>query len=66
MARERMGRAEEARADLLAARELLENRLRSGMDRGRGTPVQGFWFDYAFARILLREAEGVVRVSGGG
>ena len=43
-----------------AARELMENRLKSGLDRGRGTPVQGFWFDYAFARILLREAAGVV------
>ncbi len=60
MARERLGQPEQARADLLAARELLENRLRSGMDRGRGTPVQGFWFDYAFARILLKEAEAVV------
>ncbi|ATC63515.1 serine/threonine protein kinase [Nibricoccus aquaticus] len=60
MARERLGQREEARGDLLTARELLENRLKSGMDRGRGTPVQGFWFDYAFARILLREAEGVV------
>ena len=25
--------------------------------QGRGTPVQGFWFDWAFARILLRELD---------
>ncbi|MGC4070920.1 MAG: serine/threonine-protein kinase [Nibricoccus sp.] len=49
-----------AQADLAAARELMETRLRNGLDRGRGSPVQGFWFDYAFARILLREAAGVV------
>jgi serine/threonine protein kinase len=60
MARAQLGEPAQARVDLQAARELLENRLKSGMDRGRGTPVQGFWFDYAFARILLREATDVV------
>ncbi len=60
MARARMGQPEQAQVDLQVAAELLEGRLRSGMDRGRGTPVQGFWFDYAFARILLREASVVV------
>jgi serine/threonine protein kinase/tetratricopeptide (TPR) repeat protein len=62
MAHMNTGESELARADLLAARELMEMRLRNGLDRGRGTPVQGFWFDYAFARILLREATGVVQL----
>jgi serine/threonine protein kinase len=60
MARKQMGEAEVARAELGTALGLLENKFRSGMDRGRGTPVQGFWFDFAFARILLREAAVVV------
>ena len=25
-----------------------------------GTPVQGFWFDWVFARILLREATALI------
>jgi hypothetical protein len=48
---------------MIAIKEILETRVRVGMDRGRGTPVQGFWFDYAFARILMREAAQVVGVN---
>jgi hypothetical protein len=58
MAAHQLGRAAEARAELSAAREIVENKFRGRVDRG--TPVQGFWFDWAFARILLREGAGLM------
>jgi hypothetical protein len=27
-----------------------------------GSPVQGFWFDWAFARVLLREATALMEL----
>jgi serine/threonine protein kinase len=58
MALYREGRAQEARAELAAARELIDAKFNVGLDRGSG--VQGFWFDWVFARILMREAEALV------
>ncbi|HET7536986.1 MAG TPA: serine/threonine-protein kinase [Candidatus Didemnitutus sp.] len=55
MAAAKLGQREEAEAELAKGREMIEARYR-GRDE-RGTPVQGFWFDWALARILLREAE---------
>jgi len=54
MSYHRLGRAEEARTELAAAREIVENKFRTRLDGGG--PVQGFWFDWLFARILLRES----------
>jgi len=54
MALSRLGRDEEARAELLDAVNLMHERWPRSV--GRGTPVQGFWFDWTFARIILREA----------
>jgi len=51
----RMNQPEEARAELNQGEKLIEDKFRSGLDRGTG--VQGFWFDWVFARILLREAK---------
>lgn len=51
---QQMGRMDEARAEWLASRQVIDARFRTGIDNG--TPVQGFWFDWLFARILLREA----------
>ncbi len=50
----RTDQPEVARAEIAQAQELVEVKLRGRPDRG--TPVQGFWFDWAFAQILLREA----------
>ncbi|MFT3867872.1 MAG: serine/threonine-protein kinase [Nibricoccus sp.] len=50
-----LGREAEAREELAAANELIESKLKPLTDRG--TPIQGFWFDNAFVRILWREAE---------
>ena len=48
------GQRELARTELQLGREMVEGKFRNGLDRGSG--VQGFWFDWVFARILLREA----------
>ena len=53
-----LGRSGEAQTDLAAARELIEDKARTPFDRG--SPIQGFWFDWAFARILQREATALV------
>ena len=50
----RLDQKEEARAELSDGEKMIEEKLRTGMDRGSG--VQGFWFDWVFARVLLREA----------
>ncbi|HVW22441.1 MAG TPA: serine/threonine-protein kinase [Opitutaceae bacterium] len=54
MAERRLGRRAEAEADLAGARGPIEAKFRGPIERG--TPVQGFWFDWLFARVLLREA----------
>lgn len=54
MAYNRLGRSADGRTERQGAREILENKLRGPLDRG--TPVQGFWFDWIFAKILLKEA----------
>jgi len=58
MALARLGRHEEARAELAQAGDVVDAKFRGRPDRG--TPVQGFWFDWAFARILVREARVLV------
>jgi tetratricopeptide (TPR) repeat protein len=55
-----LGRAKEARSELIGSREVIESKFRSGLDRG--TPVQGFWFDWGLARILLREATALIEI----
>jgi len=58
MSNQQLGKASEARSELRQAREIIEDKFRSSLDPG--TPTQGFWFDWAFARILLREATKLV------
>ena len=48
----KIGRKEEAYSEMVAGRELVEGKFKNGV----GTPVQGFWFDWIFVRILLRES----------
>jgi eukaryotic-like serine/threonine-protein kinase len=63
MADQRLGRAPEARAEFLKGRDMIE----AGKERHTlGSPVQGFWFDWAFARVLLREATALMEVPGNG
>jgi serine/threonine protein kinase len=61
MACHRLGRYDEARTELQAGREIVESKYRHRMDAGG--PVQGFWFDWAFARVLLREGTALLESS---
>jgi serine/threonine protein kinase/predicted negative regulator of RcsB-dependent stress response len=48
------GQVDEARSQLALGREAIETRFQNGLELGNH--VQGFWYDWVFARILLREA----------
>lgn len=54
LAESQLGHPAEAQAELARARDAIEAKFHNRFDRG--TPIQGFWFDWVFARILLREA----------
>jgi eukaryotic-like serine/threonine-protein kinase len=56
----RLGRPEASRAELAEARALLATY--DDWPKDRGSPVHGFWFDWAFARLLLREASTLVEL----
>ncbi len=58
MADRQLGRNHEALAEWNGAREIFESKIKPREDRG--TPMQGFWFDWIFARILLREATALI------
>ena len=58
MASHELGEVEEARAQLDAGRKLVEAQFSAGLTIGNGN--EGFWFDWLFARVLLREAEGLI------
>ena len=60
----RLGHALAAREELAHGDAILAKKLQGGVDRG--SPTQGFWFDWAFAQILLREADGQVGQHGRG
>jgi tetratricopeptide (TPR) repeat protein len=62
LACQQLGDANRARAELERAKEMVEAKFQRRLDRG--TPIQGFWFDWAFARILLREAEALIDIAG--
>ncbi|MFZ5495695.1 MAG: protein kinase domain-containing protein [Verrucomicrobiota bacterium] len=62
MAGHRIGRSAEARAELAAGREVIEHKFRNRLDFG--SPVHGFWFDWVFARILLRECSALLEAPG--
>jgi hypothetical protein len=58
MSCQQLGQTDEARSELTQARSMIEDKFKKGLDRGTG--VQGFWFDWLFARILLREATALI------
>ena len=58
MALKDLGQAGSARSELAQSSEIIEAKFRSGVDVG--DTLQGFWHDWFFARILLREAAGRV------
>ena len=52
------GKPQEAASELNKGREIVEKKFRDNLDRGEGT--RGFWFDWVFARVLLREATATI------
>jgi hypothetical protein len=59
MSCQQLGQSDEARSELNQARSMIEDKFKkNGLDRGTG--VQGFWFDWIFARILLGEATALI------
>lgn len=58
MCHHRLAQSEAAKGELAHGRVIVENKFKAPLDRG--DPVQGFWFDWLFARILLREATALI------
>jgi len=59
MAHYHQGKTSEACSELAQARELVDAKFKSGLDRGRAG--YGFWFDWVFARQLEQEAGALVK-----
>jgi eukaryotic-like serine/threonine-protein kinase len=57
----RLGEVEQARSELTQGRDLVTAKFAKGLDEGNG--AIGFWYDWLFARILLREAETLIENS---
>jgi len=55
MSLDRLNSSELARAELSKAEDLVKEKFRYPLDHG--SAVHGFWFDWEFARILLRESQ---------
>jgi hypothetical protein len=51
------GKVEEAKRNVARARKIVDE----GFLRHMGNGLQGYWYDWVFARILLREAESTIR-----
>jgi len=58
MAQSQLGQTKLTRVELGEARDLIETRINKGMVAGNDG--DGFWFDWLLARILLREATGLI------
>ncbi|HZI32455.1 MAG TPA: protein kinase, partial [Candidatus Binatia bacterium] len=62
MAKFRMGNIKEAQSELTQARKIVQA---SPQVLQRGNGQIGYWYDWAFARILLREAEALIEGGSG-
>jgi hypothetical protein len=60
MACRQLGNTTEAAAELAKGRVTIEKKFSDTLDRGEGT--RGFWFDWIFARVLLKEATAQVAI----
>jgi hypothetical protein len=58
MASHQLGEKDEARSSLETGRQLVESQFSTNLTAGNGN--DGFWFDWLFARVLLREAEPLI------
>jgi eukaryotic-like serine/threonine-protein kinase len=57
----KLGQVDGARAELDQAGGIIDARFQKGMDKGNSSV--GFWYDWVFARILLREASELIEAS---
>jgi serine/threonine protein kinase len=55
---DQLNEREEARSELAQGRKLVEAEFAGALQEGSG--ASGFWYDWLFARILLREAGGLI------
>ena len=53
-----LGQHEQAQAELAVGRGIIQDKFKNGLDQG--DLQQGFWWDWVFARILLREATALI------
>jgi len=58
MACYQLGEVETARSELVQGHDLTTAQFSKGLEMGNG--LDGFWYDWLFARILLREAEALI------
>jgi hypothetical protein len=58
MAEYQCGESSEADSELGQQRQLVEAKFRAGLDRGRAE--SGYWFDWYFASLLLKEATSLI------
>jgi serine/threonine protein kinase len=63
MAHHQAGDGKLARLELAEIRGVIENKFTTSLEMGNGT--EGYWFDWLLARILLREAVGLMEASPG-
>jgi hypothetical protein len=54
-----LGETNEAVSELADGRKLIDAEFENGLSEGNG--AEGFWYDWLFARILLREADALVK-----
>jgi hypothetical protein len=55
---------DKARAEFARGREMIDQKFRGGIDHGDGS--RGFWFDWIYARVLLREATAMMEETNSG
>jgi serine/threonine protein kinase len=58
MASYQLHQVAEAHTGLAQGREVIDSKFKGGLDQGNA--AQGFWFDWVFARVLLREATDLI------
>jgi eukaryotic-like serine/threonine-protein kinase len=58
MSHYRLGQVKQARAEFTEARQQVDSQFDRGLQVGNG--ADGFWFDWLFAQVLLREASSLI------
>jgi hypothetical protein len=53
-----IGQPDVARSELARARGIIDKEFKAGLSQRDGS--RGFWYDWVFARVLLREAGALI------